>query len=250
MALDWFISYLSKRSFSVRLGGASGSCESILGPLLFIVYMLPLGQIMRRHNIDFHCYADDMQLYILLQPGKTDVSCILSCLAEINNWMSENVLQLNDSKSDIVIMCPSCPSTSNIAYLSSSLGALSNNVRKEARNLGVIFDSELSFHTQVTKVVQCCCAQLRQLMKIRSFLSSADLKKLIHAFISSRLDYCNALYSGFSTQNIQRLQLIQNAAARFLACTKNCDHITPIPAALHWLPVSFSIDFTDFTACF
>ena len=80
---------------------------------------------MRRHNIDFHCYADDTQLYVPLQPGKSDVSRIFSCLAEIKNWMSENVLQLNDSKSDIVIMSPSGPSASNYNNLSSSLGALS-----------------------------------------------------------------------------------------------------------------------------
>ena len=132
---------------------------------------------------------------------------------------------------------------SNFTNLSSSLGALSNNVGREAHNLSVIFDSELSFDTQVTKVVQSCFAQLRQLTKLRSLLSSADLEKVIHAFISSRLDYYDALYSGISRQNIQGLQLIQNAAARFLTRTKRCDHITPILAALHWLPVSFRIDF-------
>ena len=115
---------------------------------------------MRRHNIDFHCYADDTQLYVPLQPGKTDVFCILSCIAEIKKWMSENVLQLNDSKSDIVIMSRSGPSTGNITNLFSSLGALSNNVRKEDHNLSVIFDSVLSFDTQVTEVVQSCFAQL------------------------------------------------------------------------------------------
>ena len=187
VALDWFISYLANRSFSVRLREAPSSCAplfcgvpqgSILGPLLFSVCLLPLGQIMHRHNIDFHCYADDMQLYVPLQPGKSDVSRIFSCLAEIENWMSESFLHLNDSKSGIVIMSPSGPSTSNITDLSSSLGALSNNVQKEVRNLGVIIDSELSFDTQVTKVVQSCFAQLRQLTKIRSFLSSADLEKV------------------------------------------------------------------------
>ena len=114
---------------------------------------------------------------------------------------------------------------------------------KKRLAIPVSTDSEWSFDTQVTKVVQSCFAQLRQLTKIRSFLSSADLEKVIHAFISSRLDYCNALYSGISRRNIQRLQLIQNAAARFLTRTKRCDHITPILAALHWLPVSFRIDF-------
>ncbi len=90
----------------------------------------------------------------------------------------------------------------------------------ESRNLGVLFDSELSFDVQVTKVVQSCFAQLRQLTKIKSFLSLADLEKAIHSFISSRLVYWNALYPGISKINLQRLQLIQNAAAMFLTRSK------------------------------
>ncbi len=151
--------------------------------------------------------------------------------------------KLNDSKSEDLIFTPCVPSSASIKYLSSSLGVLSNNVRKEARNLGVVFDSELSFDVQVTKMVQSCFAQLRKLTKIKSFLSLADLEKDINAFISSRLDYCNVLYSGISKRNLQRLQLIQNAAARLLTRTKKRDHITPIIAALDWLPVSFRIDF-------
>ncbi len=129
MALNWFTSYLSNRSFSVTLGDASSShaplfCGvpqgSILGPHLFTIYMLPLGQIMRRHNIDFHCYANDTQLYVPLKPGTTDVSCFMSCLAEIKNWMYENFQQLNDSKSEIVIITPSGPSISSINNLSCS----------------------------------------------------------------------------------------------------------------------------------
>ncbi len=252
VALDWFISYLSNRSFSVALGDASSShaplfCGvtqgSIFGPLLFTIYMLPLGDIMRSYDIEFHCYADDTQLYVPVKPGIIDTSHIMSCFIDYKNWMSKNVLQLNDSKSEVLIFTPCVPSSASINNLSSSLGVLSNNVRKEARNLGVVFDSELSFDVPVTKVVQSCFAQLRQLTKIKSFLSLADLEKVIHAFISSRLDYCKALYSGISKRNLQRLQLIQNAAARLLTRTKKRDHITPILAALHWLPVSFRIDF-------
>ncbi len=182
-------------------------------PFCLLSVMLPLGEIMRSYDIEFHCYADDTQLYALGKPGIIYTSHIMSCFIEIKNWMSKKGLQLNDSKSEVLIFTPCAPSSASINNLSSSLGALSNNVWKEARNFGVVFDSELSFDVQVTKVVQACFAQLRQLTKIKSFFSVADLQKVIHAFISSRLDYCNALYSGISQRNLQRLQLIQNAAA-------------------------------------
>ena len=71
----------------------------------------------------------------------------------------------------------------------------------------------------------------------------ADLEKVIHAFISSRLDYCNSLYVGIGQSELNRLQLVQNAAARLLTETKKREHITPVLSSLHWLPVRYRIDF-------
>ena len=65
------------------------------------------------------------------------------------------------------------------------------------------------------------------------------MQTLIHAFVSSRLDYCNALFSGLPNSTTKSLQLVQNAAARLLTRTRRFDHITPILAFLHWLPLTF-----------
>ena len=82
-----------------------------------------------------------------------------------------------------------------------------------------------------------------ELTKVKPFLSRNDLEMAIHAFISSRLDYCNSLYFGIKQSSLSRLQLVQNAAARLLTNTPRYSHITPVLLALHWLPVKFRIIF-------
>ena len=72
------------------------------------------------------------------------------------------------------------------------------------------------------------------------FLTKA---KLVHACVTSRLDYCNAILSGCANASLKPLQFVQNAAARILTRTKCFEHITPVLASLHWLPIQFHIDF-------
>lgn len=66
---------------------------------------------------------------------------------------------------------------------------------------------------------------------------------VVHAFISSCLDYCNALYLGLSQSLILKLQLVQNAAARLLTVTMKREHITPVWGKPHWLPVKYRIQY-------
>lgn len=77
-------------------------------------------------------------------------------------------------------------------------------------------------------------------MKVKQFLSMRDLKKVIHAFLFTRLDYCNSLYVGIINH---RFQLVQNAAASLLTGTHKRDHITPVLSFLQWLPIHYRINF-------
>ncbi len=104
-------------------------------------------------------------------------------------------------------------------------------------NLGVIIDSNLNFQKHISSISKTAFYHLRNISKVRSFISLSDAEKLVHAFISSRLDYCNALFAGVTKQALNKLQLIQNAAARAITRT------TPILISLHWLPVKQRTDF-------
>lgn len=111
-ALQWFESYLSNRSLSVEIGEFSSSSVpitcgvpqgSILGPVLFSLYMLPLRLIFEHHKISYHIYADDTQLYLPLDSGRDSVSSLLACLNDVRKWMDENFLQLNDNKTEVIL---------------------------------------------------------------------------------------------------------------------------------------------------
>ena len=78
--------------------------------------------------------------------------------------------------------------------------------------------------------------------EIRGIVSKPDLERLIHAFVSSRLDYCNGCSLAFLNELLE-LQNIQNAAARVLTRTRKYDHISPVLRSLHWLPVTQRIEF-------
>ena len=84
---------------------------------------------------------------------------------------------------------------------------------------------------------------LRNIAKIWHVLSKNEAEKCIHAFVSSRIDYCNALHSGYPDKALNKLQLVLNTAARILTRTKCLYHITPVLASLHWLPVKARADF-------
>ena len=112
-----------------------------------------------------------------------------------------------------------------------------------ARNLGIIPDTYLTFNNHIAKVCKVSHFHLRNISKIRKFLSKESTEILIHAFVSSKLDHCNSLLYGLPAYQLAKLQVLQNTAARVVSLTKKYDHITPVLESLHWLPVKFRIVF-------
>ena len=114
---------------------------------------------------------------------------------------------------------------------------------KTVRNLGVYFDEHSSMSYHVSQVCRKASYSLYRIGRIRKLLDQNSAEKLIHAFITSQIDYCNSLLYGIDDQLLVRLQLIQNSAARLLTGTKKHDHISHVLQNLHWLPVKARIQF-------
>uniref|UniRef100_H3A3B7 Reverse transcriptase domain-containing protein n=1 Tax=Latimeria chalumnae TaxID=7897 RepID=H3A3B7_LATCH len=213
--------------------------------MLFAIYLLPLGDIARRYGVDFHCYADDVQLYLAFPANNTDAVAMLEqCLSAIWSWLAGSWLKLNQGKSEVLVVgrgsiCENfmnnfSPLTINGEFL---------KVVKVTKSLGMFLDSSLTIERQISSVVSVGFFHLRNIKKLCPILPHESLATLMHAFVSSRIDYCNALYAGLPLKLIRRLQLVQNSAARVVKNVSRFDHITPVLHELHWLPVRWRITF-------
>uniref|UniRef100_A0A3B3DKG4 Reverse transcriptase domain-containing protein n=1 Tax=Oryzias melastigma TaxID=30732 RepID=A0A3B3DKG4_ORYME len=247
--LNWFKTYLENRKYFVSIGNFTSepieiTCGvpqgSILGPLLFNIYMLPLAQVIKNNNISYHSYADDTQIYIRLTPGdRGPVQALGKCIEDINDWMCHNLLQLNKNKTEVIVF----GAKEKRLDVTTELQSIQLKTTNQARNLGVVIDTDLKFDKHIKAVTKSAYYHLKNISRIKDLMSKQDLEKLVHAFIFSRLDYCNSVFTGLPKKSIRKLQLIQNSAARVLTRTKKVDHISPVLRSLHWLPVCQRIDF-------
>ena len=107
----------------------------------------------------------------------------------------------------------------------------------KAKNLGVVLDSSLSMDSQINHISKVTYLEIRRLGHLRSYLDIKEASTLASAFILSRLDYCNSLLAGLPNDKLDKLQRIQNSAARLVLRRSKYDHATPMLKELHWLPI-------------
>ncbi len=167
---------------------------------------------------------------------------MLECIVNIKNWMMNNFLQLNLKKTEVLIIEPKNHTSNNLEHCL-TLDGCSLDSSSSVRNLGVLFDSNLSFDSHVSSICKTAFFHHKNISKLRPMLSMSNAEMLIHAVMTSRLDYCNALIGGCSARLINKLQMVQNTAAIVLTRTRKYDHISPVMSTLHWLPIKHRIDF-------
>jgi len=252
IAKKWIESYLTSRTQSVVICGVKSKSMvlstgvpqgSVLGPLLFLAYVLPLGSIIDAHNVSRHGYADDTQMY--LRFSLKHISSLLQardvlqdCAGNVRNWMTQNRLKVNDAKTEFLIIAPKHfhtklqPASVTIRVGDSDIPPCSS-----VRNLGAHLDQHLDMGVQVSQVVRGMYSNIRRIGKIRHLLTQDTCVTLTSSLVISRLDYHNALLANVPHSTLAPLQLAQNVAARLATGTRRGEHMTPILQALHWLPV-------------
>ena len=112
-------------------------------------------------------------------------------------------------------------------------------ITANARSLGVVLDDNMLFDGHVSDICRSSFNQLGNLSKITKYLTKEPSEIAVHAFITSKLDYCNFFLYICRKMQLKKLQYVKNTAARIVTQTRKFDHITPVLFDLHWLPVSY-----------
>ena len=254
--LQWFGSYLHDRSFQVKIrcsvsngvitfyGVPQGS---ILGPILFLLYISEIEQIAKLYGLDLHMFADDMQLYLSFQRSDTfnNISNIEQCLRHIKLWMSCNFLKINENKTQLLVISPKNSPCSIFTDLCISFGGNIIIPSITATNLGVTLDSSMSMCSYINSITSKGYYYMHNFYKVADKLTF-DLKvQLVTTYILPLLDYNNILLVSATKQYRYKLQKLLNNAVRFVFNLndkkKRRKSISPYLKKLHILPIESRI---------
>ena len=253
IALRWLTSFITGRTQHIGVGAArsaSVSClsgvpqGSVLGPLLFAMYISPISNIVTAHRLRYQQYADDTQLYMALRPGTGSTFDALSrCVDDVYRWFLENGMMLNPSKTEAVLFGTRVQRAKVDTAAGVEIAGVSVPFGESVKLLGVNLDALLTMDRHVTDVIRSCNFHIRALRHIRSSLDQDTAKMIAHGIVSSRLDYCNSLLSGSSAGNLDRLQVVQNTLARTVCRAPWSSSATELRRSLHWLPIRQRVEY-------
>ncbi len=228
-ALCWFKSYLTGRQQVVRIGSTVSETRtlnhgvpqgSILGPMLFNIYINDLPMVPKNGNLK--SYVDDSKLLLSFSINEVNsaVAKLNEDLRKVVSWCSLNSLLINPNKTKLLVfatryMLKQIPADFRILLLGKKLFPVTS-----ATDLGVTLDSGLTYDEHVTKLVSSCVDSLCQINRARHLFDMKTLIILINAFVFSKLYYCSAIWSNSSKKNVAKLQKVQNFAARIVTGTK------------------------------
>jgi hypothetical protein len=170
------------------------------------------------------------------------VKSIETCISDIRSWMKRNYLKLNEDKTEMLVFSTR-QKLSLVNSLQLQIGDTTIRPSSSAKNLGITFDTCLTMDSHISNVCKASYFQIRNIASIRKYLSIAAVKTLVQALVTSRLDYANSLLYGLPKSSLNRLQRVQNMAARVITQSSRRAHITPVLIQLHWLPVPYRITY-------
>ena len=253
-ALEWCKSFLTSRTqrvkindkFSEELNVDYGSVQgSVLGPKFFNIYVRSQPQVFEENGFETSAFADDsngsktfaikFQYNIL----KNDVA---NCIEQVVKWSNSMFLKINPDKTEIILFYPKSLQD-QVIIQGTFVGDDCIRYSQAVKNVGVWLDRNLTFEKHVNAIVSHCYKLIKNIGRIRRFITKEQTEMLVHSVITSKLDYCNSLLINTSQANLFKLQKVQNAAARLVVRGRKRDGISNVLKELHWLKIESRIYF-------
>ena len=255
IALEWLKSFLIGRTQRVKIDNSQSEClpvlfgvpqGSVLGPVLFNIYASSLSLVIKNLGFNTSGYADDnnaTNTFALTFQYNMIAEQLPNLVTQIHEWMNSFFLKMNPDKTEIIMFLPQ--HLKDVHTINGCIFPDGTCIRfaNFVKTLGFILDKHLNMDVHINSLVSHCFKLLSDIGKIRNLLTPKHTELLVHAVISSRLDYCNSLLYGANKEHIEKLQKIQNAAARLISLRKKHESVSDVLVDLHWLRVEARIFF-------
>ena len=207
--------------------------------LCFSPCILSLCLPLLTHTIIHNSFADDLQLQMSAPPDRISelLHSMQSCISDVKAWATANMLKLNDSKTELMLVTSKRSKHLHNLHTSITIGNAQIPFKQSVKNLGFTMDCHLTMNAHVCNIARTCYFELHSLASIRRFLTSTATATLVSDFVLSRIDYYNSLLFGSTNDVTSHLQRIQNYAARVIFRLPMSSSMTIHLKSLHWLPV-------------
>ena len=191
--LQWFSSHLTNRTHYVYFYNHCSALSpvhsgvpqgSVLGPIVFTMYIKPLSAIIDSHSIIHHSSADDLQLRMSAPPDKISelLHSMQSCICDVKACATANMLKLNDNKTELMLV--TSKRTRHLHHLptSTTIGNAQVLFKLSVKNLGFTLDCHLTMNAHISNIAQTCYFEMRRLTSIHRFLTCPATASLVSAF--------------------------------------------------------------------
>ena len=203
------------------------------------MYINTLSAIIDSHSIIHHSFADDLQLQMSAPPDRISelLHSMQSCISDVKAWATANMLKLNDSKTELMLVTSNRSKHLHNLPTSITIGNDPIPFKQSVKKICFTLDSHLTMNTHVSNIAHRCYFELRRLESIRRFLTSTATATIVCSIVLSRIDYCNSLLFGSTNDVTSHLQRIQNHASRVIFRLPMSSSINIHLKSLHWFPV-------------
>ena len=217
---------------------------SILGQVLFTIYVNDLLSVPT--HCKSACYVDDSKLYLSFP--SSDMSTAIhnqnADLEQVSRLCCQTSLLINPDKTKVLMI--GTPQLFNkLPTASVRMHGKEITPSTVVKDLGIYIDHSLTYNEHIAKTVSICLHKVVQINSIKHLLNKKTILLLLNSFVFSKLYYCSTVWSNTSKHNINKLQLVQNFAARVVLGLKKFDHISQAIKSLNWLPVNDRIYLND-----